>query len=228
MPDGLPLVVLLTLVIVARRMARANVMVKDLTIVETLGSVNMIASDKTGTLTQNKMSVVEILCGSQIYDSYPKYHQMLNTKSHPIVELVKITAICNRACFTPETKNLSPDQRKIMGDASDSALLNFSSNFFDVEEERENSPKVFEVPFNSKNKFMITIHGKNKDDECLFLMKGAAERMIEKCTNVLNIDGTVTKLTNKARKRLLDTNIEMCKKGTLFKTGLNLNSPFNR
>lgn len=64
-PVGLPLCVTCTLLIVTKRMAKANVLVKDMTIVETLGSVNMIASDKTGTLTQNKMSVVEILQGSR-------------------------------------------------------------------------------------------------------------------------------------------------------------------
>lgn len=64
-PVGLPLCVTATLLIVAKRMAKANVLVKDLTIIETLGSINMIASDKTGTLTQNNMSVVEALLGTK-------------------------------------------------------------------------------------------------------------------------------------------------------------------
>lgn len=73
-PVGLPLCVTATLLIVAKRMAKANVLVKDLTIIETLGSVNMIASDKTGTLTQNNMSVAEILIGTaNVVSSYPTF-----------------------------------------------------------------------------------------------------------------------------------------------------------
>jgi magnesium-transporting ATPase (P-type) len=96
LPEGVPLCVMATLFIVAKRMARANVLVKDLTIIETLGSINMIASDKTGTLTQNKMSVVEIVLSNHaVYQAPGGFHKAF--KTHPTLfhEFVQLSTHCN-------------------------------------------------------------------------------------------------------------------------------------
>lgn len=96
LPEGVPLTVMLTLFIVAKRMARANVLAKDLTIIETLGSINMIASDKTGTLTQNKMSVVEIVFPSgQVFTSPAGFHKASSSHPNLFNEFVRICTHCN-------------------------------------------------------------------------------------------------------------------------------------
>lgn len=96
-PVGLPLCVTVTLLIVAKRMARANVLVKDLTIIETLGSVNMIASDKTGTLTQNNMSVVEALLGSgEVIDSDHGFISAYRDIPKQFDPLLSVAFHCNR------------------------------------------------------------------------------------------------------------------------------------
>lgn len=95
-PVGLPLCVTCTLLIVAKRMAKANVLVKDLTIIEALGSVNMIASDKTGTLTQNNMSVVEILQGTRgSVAGDASFVQAFRENTEQFSALVDIALNCN-------------------------------------------------------------------------------------------------------------------------------------
>lgn len=96
LPEGVPLTVMLTLFIVAKRMARANVLAKDLTIIETLGSINMIASDKTGTLTQNKMSVVELVFpNNQIFTSPAGFHRASTTHPSLFTEFLQTSTHCN-------------------------------------------------------------------------------------------------------------------------------------
>jgi sodium/potassium-transporting ATPase subunit alpha len=96
LPEGVPLCVVVTLFIVAKRMSRKNVLVKDLTIIETLGSINMIASDKTGTLTQNKMSVVEIvLADGTPYISPSGFNKAARNNSDLFETFVDIAALCN-------------------------------------------------------------------------------------------------------------------------------------
>lgn len=96
LPEGLPLCTIVTLFVVAKRMARNNVLVKELTIIETLGSINMIASDKTGTLTQNKMSVVEIVLGNGELWSMPSGFNKASKKLPYLYEnFVDLSTHCN-------------------------------------------------------------------------------------------------------------------------------------
>lgn len=96
LPEGLPLCTIVTLFVVAKRMARNNVLVKELTIIETLGSINMIASDKTGTLTQNKMSVVEIILGNGELWSMPSgFHKASKKSPYLFDHFVDLSTHCN-------------------------------------------------------------------------------------------------------------------------------------
>lgn len=95
LPDGLPIAVSLTLTVVAKKMYEQNVLVKNLHAVETLGSVDIIASDKTGTLTQNNMSVMDVYVGG-IQMNVGQIRQVFESESLGVVELLHISALCNR------------------------------------------------------------------------------------------------------------------------------------
>jgi len=167
-PEGMPICVTVTLALIAKDMSKNQVLVKNLATVETLGAVSVIASDKTGTLTENKMTVSELSCGT-------------NGREHD--ELLDAIALCNRASRqqTPTGDTL------IVGDASDSALL----RHYMVTSEavgkpaadalRSEWPKVAELPFNSTNKYMLSIHHIPGCRDKLLLMKGSPERLLERC-----------------------------------------------
>jgi sodium/potassium-transporting ATPase subunit alpha len=213
-PVGLPLCVTATLLIVAKRMAKANVLVKDLTIIETLGSVNMIASDKTGTLTQNDMSVVEVLLGSSnVIASDAAFVRAFRDGSAQFEALLDVAVHCNSSSFDPATIHLPLKDREIIGGASDAALLKWSSLFVeDIEETRSKRPLICEIPFNSKNKYAVTVH-KLKKKTYVMYMKGAAENMLARCTTYLDQDGNEEELTPKKAKAISNVQIAMCKKG---------------
>lgn len=177
LPDGLPFCIVLALTLVAKQMSLNNVVVKHLPTVETLGTVDVIASDKTGTLTQNKMSVVHIFTApDQLIDIKPELKLRVKSSNHIMEKLIRFCALCSGARFAPneeasgelavdmeaptitssDSKNTSG--MRIIGDASDSAILSFAALNTDVIDTRAEWPKLFEVPFNSKNKWMLTVH----------------------------------------------------------------------
>jgi sodium/potassium-transporting ATPase subunit alpha len=181
LPSGLPVCVTLSLTVIAKKMAQNHVVVKHLPTVEALGSVDVIASDKTGTLTQNKMSVVHIVTAPvrkiDCSISDKAFVSLLKDKDPIMTKLVQVLGLCNNARFeaiaddaknvestTGATPNAAANAaadapRKIIGDASDTAILRFAATYLDVEAERTKWKKLFEVPFNSKNKWMLSIHG---------------------------------------------------------------------
>eukprot|EP00026_Physarum_polycephalum_P000379 Phypoly_transcript_00379.p1 GENE.Phypoly_transcript_00379~~Phypoly_transcript_00379.p1 ORF type:complete len:956 (-),score=147.84 Phypoly_transcript_00379:2153-4723(-) len=183
-PEGLQLTVTLALTLTAGRMARSNVLVKKLAIVETLGCTSVICSDKTGTLTQNNMTVSYLVYNNSIHQSNNLVHTLSRIEqSDPHYQtLTKAAALCNRAFFDP-----SDEQGKlVIGDASEAALLRYVTKVFDVPEVRNEHPKVLEIPFNSENKWQLSIHKKTSDPGApfLLLLKGAPERVISRCSHI--------------------------------------------
>jgi len=168
-PEGMPVAVTVTLALIAKDMAKNNVLVKNLGVVETLGAVSVIASDKTGTLTENKMTVSEL----SHKEGSPEH-----------LELMRALVLCNRA--------VKHANGNVVGDASDSALLRHAlaasrdDGMHEPDTLRTEWTKVAELPFNSTNKFMLSIHciPRSKGDKML-LMKGAPERMLDRCKFVL-------------------------------------------
>ncbi|CAG8769228.1 9509_t:CDS:1, partial [Dentiscutata erythropus] len=218
-PEGLPIAVTLTLTLVARKMARQKVLVKNLTVVETLGCVNVIASDKTGTLTQNRMFVDKIHIGNISYNQEQSL-QAKNSKSSGFCQLVSVGRLCNAASFDPKTADLPIDERVILGDGTDSAVLRFVTKYAVDNSEIDKFDKIAEIPFNSKNKWMLRVI-KPKDNDNVYdtnkhivLIKGAPDVLLGSCTRIMDPDGTERPLDDKARESLTDKQAEWSGAGT--------------
>ncbi|MCJ8744995.1 hypothetical protein PDJAM_G00125210 [Pangasius djambal] len=200
-PEGLLATVTVCLTLTAKRMAHKNCLVKNLEAVETLGSTSTICSDKTGTLTQNRMTVAHMWFDNQIYEADTTEDQSGNgafDKSSPTwTALSRVAALCNRAVFKPGQKDIPILKMETAGDASESALLKcIELSCGSVKAFRERNPKVGEIPFNSTNKFQLSIH--EIEDSLtghLLVMKGAPERILDRC-NTIMINGQELPLDN--------------------------------
>lgn len=234
-PEGLLATVTVCLTLTANRMAKKQVLVKLLEGVETLGSTSCICSDKTGTLTQNIMTVANIVYDNKIWDCessltpVPTY----SLDSASFKALQRCATLCNTASFDHNStvdKQGNPmpfKEIKIMGDgsqmevvawqpigdASESAMIKFVQDKGDIEEARAANKVVKKIPFNSANKYQVHIHEmENRADNRLICMKGAPERIIARCSEVL-IDGNVVEFTPELRAEVEARQLELSKKG---------------
>ncbi|PNY23564.1 Sodium/potassium-transporting ATPase subunit alpha-2 [Tolypocladium capitatum] len=186
-PEGMPVAVALTLMMVARRMKAVSVLPKGLSTVETLGCVNVICSDKTGTLTQNQMHVNSASFIDEPV-SLPDFQNSLEVPDTPacILKLYQAALLCNDATFDPATGHLPVADRQVQGNATDAAVLRFASMTQRSEKEAATLPRVFQVPFNSKNKWMLTMHRESLTDgtadEYRVFVKGAPDVLLPACT----------------------------------------------
>ena len=155
-PEGLPVSVTLSLTIIAKALAGAKVLCKSLTTVETLGAVNVLCSDKTGTLTQNKMFVQTISIADKEFSPEEGRIAIVKGDEQEVLEQFHFAAgLCNAAKFDASTLTLPVSQRKINGDATDCAILRFAEELGTVNALTQNWKLEFELPFNSKNKYMV-------------------------------------------------------------------------
>jgi sodium/potassium-transporting ATPase subunit alpha len=150
-------------------MRKNKILCKSLKTVETLGSVSVICSDKTGTLTKNKMVVTDIYAAGEEYTTDAARDVMavfrseknLTALSKPrqsVMDHVRVLGgLCNSGEFDAATLHLPIGERKINGDATDQAILRLSETLGSVAELRRDWKKVFEIAFNSKNKFMVRV-----------------------------------------------------------------------
>uniref|UniRef100_A0A3B3X8H3 Cation-transporting P-type ATPase N-terminal domain-containing protein n=1 Tax=Poecilia mexicana TaxID=48701 RepID=A0A3B3X8H3_9TELE len=165
-PEGLLATVTVCLTLTAKRMAKKNCLVKNLEAVETLGSTSTICSDKTGTLTQNRMTVAHMWFDNQIHEADTTEDQSgsgFDKSSGTWVSLSRVAGLCNRAVFRPGQENLPILMRDTAGDASESALLKcIELCSGSVRDMRARNPKVGEIPFNSTNKYQVNINGDSR------------------------------------------------------------------
>ena len=197
-PEGLPAVVTISLALGVQRMVKNNVLVRKLSSAETLGAVTIIASDKTGTITCNEMTVRKIYDNKNIIDVTGEGYNFLGnfllnkSKFNPnkISKLIQCSVLCNDAQLT---------DKKPFGDPTEIALLILGKKSkFDF-----NNKRVKEIPFSSENKYMGTVN-LEKNKKTLFL-KGAPEVILRKCNRIL-VNNKVIKLTNEKKKEILKTN----------------------
>ncbi|VDN56256.1 unnamed protein product [Dracunculus medinensis] len=190
-PEGLIATVTVCLTLTAKRMASKNCLVKNLEAVETLGSTSTICSDKTGTLTQNRMTVSHMWYDGAINECDTSENQVSkreSSKSLAYRALIQVAALCNRAEFKTGQEDVPVLKRECTGDASESALLKCVELCVgDVKGWRERSKKVCEIPFNSTNKYQVSIHEivENNSFYHLLVMKGAPERILDRCSTIL-------------------------------------------
>jgi sodium/potassium-transporting ATPase subunit alpha len=160
-PEGLPSVVTLLLSIAAKRMAAQNVLVKDLQGVETLGSLTLLATDKTGTLTRNQMTVTNLWSGGRMYSAFQSNNDedgiapfALDAPGMP--ELVDVAVLNSKIKF--DKADVPFAQREILGDATETGLARFAGRSVpDYDAHLKAHRKAFEVPFNSTNKWALVI-----------------------------------------------------------------------
>ncbi|KAK3825583.1 MAG: hypothetical protein J3Q66DRAFT_107013 [Benniella sp.] len=214
-PEGLPATVTMLLTIAAKRMASQNVLVKDLTGVETLGAITLLATDKTGTLTRNQMTVTNIWSSNTMYSAFRSAANAgdpFDASSPGIPEVLSISALCNRAKF--DRTDVPISERQVLGDATESGLTRFaSSNIANFDDLNDLYPKVFEVPFNSENKWAMTIHRRDHGNGVYTLyMKGAPERILRLCSTIL-INNVAIPLTEEHSKAYNEMYALMASKG---------------
>uniref|UniRef100_A0A6Q2X9L5 Sodium/potassium-transporting ATPase subunit alpha n=1 Tax=Esox lucius TaxID=8010 RepID=A0A6Q2X9L5_ESOLU len=192
-PEGLLATVTVCLTLTAKRMAKKNCLVKNLEAVETLGSTSTICSDKTGTLTQNRMTVAHMWFDNMIHEADTTEDQSGGTTRRPA--LARVAGLCNRAEFKAGQENIAILKRDTAGDASENALLKcIELSCGSVRSMRDRNPKVGEIPFNSTNKYQLSIHEQEDNEKShLLVMKGAPERILDRCSTIM-IEGQVLPL----------------------------------
>ncbi len=198
-PEGLPAAVTITLAIGVGKMARRNTIIRKLPAVETLGSTTIICSDKTGTLTQNQMTVQEIHTGGDLIllsgngygpeGSFSRNGLLLDPSEHPALrECLMAGMLCNDAVVRK-----AGDEWQVEGDPTEAALLT-AARKADLDDEtiRSRFPRLDVIPFESEYQYMATLH---EDDSCQTIyLKGALESLLPRCSQELSASGTTLPL----------------------------------
>ena len=189
-PEGLAAIVTVALALGVNRMLKRNALVRKLPAVETLGCTSVICSDKTGTLTQNRMTVKEILVNGKIHEvdkGMPENHEMLK----------KAFVYCNDTNYDYSKKDM---EKALMGDPTETALIKvFFKNAKDIKAFVLGGVRTFEIPFDSNRKMMSVIIQEHNKEVCY--MKGAPERVLERCSGILE-NGKIRPLTAQKKKQI--------------------------
>ena len=212
-PESFPLVLTLALSNGVKRMAKNNAIVKDLSSVETLGTTTVICTDKTGTLTENKMCIQKaFISSSEEYDIDGKGYEPISkfTKSGKRVanenlakykDFFYASILCSNADLL-----MIEGEWSLKGEPTEGSLMTLAKSAgYDDVVIREENPRVYEIPFDPKDKFMVSVNSSSSGKKVLHkaYLKGAVEKVIEKCTHTRVANGKVSTLSSHDRKRIM-------------------------
>ena len=196
-PEALSSIVTIGLAIGTQKMAKENSIIKNLRAVEGLGCVSVICSDKTGTLTQNRMTVKKAYANGKVWEP-----EEAKGNEKAVNGLVAESVFCNDGAINGETA---------VGDPTETALLSFCRTIGgDENKVREEFPRLQEIPFDSDRKLMSTLHFRNERYE--MLIKGAPDVLLARCTSVEQ-NGEVLPLTDEIRSAIVDQNRDFSSQG---------------
>jgi len=221
-PEGLPAIVTVSLALGVQRMAKNNAIVRRLSSVETMGSVSVICTDKTGTLTENKMMVRRIYSGLNEVGDYNDFIEKYSKKNKNSVKkplslknldsgdalkiLIENAVLCNDAHYIDNEKG------EITGDPTEVALIEMGS-FYSMDKSKleKDYPRTLEEPFDSDRKMMTTINKipsgyKGTGQRFIMFSKGAPEVITGKCTKIIK-NGRIENLTDTDRKKISKNNL---------------------
>lgn len=187
-PEGLPATATIVMALGVERMTKKNALVKKLPAVETLGNASVICTDKTGTLTENKMTVTKLLC----------YDEIINGKQeipeHIPEDILNCMVLCNHATY---------EDGKTTGDPTEGALLEFAHKHqYHIEKIKKEMPILHEQPFDSIRKRMTVVV--KKDGQYVCYTKGAVEELLDLCTHILK-DGKEEPITYQDKDQIIKT-----------------------
>lgn len=232
LPEGMPVAVTLSLTVIAQKMSKAKILCKQLSTCETLGAVSVLCSDKTGTLTSNNMTATSV--GVVGFESTPEdaqhhIHGAAGPVGHAFEQVQFVGAVCNAAVFDAATMSLAVAERRIFGDATDSAVLRMAEQIKSVQETTRPWDTEYRLNFNSKNKFMlqlVALRPEARDDTTLaqklvasamsiteaskfnasedriLLAKGGPDVLLKRSSWALDASGQVVPLTDEVRRSI--------------------------
>ena len=204
-PEGLTVVVTVVLAMGMQKMVKVNAIIKRLSAVETLGSTTVICSDKTGTLTQNKMTIQRIYDGKELYDvsgtGYSPVGDILdksgNKSTEAVGKILEGILLCNDAIYDPQNET-------IVGDPTEGAMVVLAHKAGIVKNALEQKyPRLQEIPFDSDRKLMSTFH--SIDGKTVMYTKGAPDELLRRCVSI-DLGGKVESLTEEKRQEILSVN----------------------
>ena len=238
-PEGLLPQMTVALTLTAKKMQKKGVIVTNLEIIETLGAVSVICSDKTGTLTCNRMTVSHLAYDGRVFgvgigqskkspdhnendkmadEKFDDHEKLFDCNSPSFKELQKVMTINTNAKFEPGQEKVPVLNRNVKdGDASEAALVKFVEPIRSIDEYRKCYRTVHEIPFNSSNKWMLKIvqslenPGEN-DGKYTLLLKGAPEKVLNFCTYYLH-EGKIKKIEPTDYERIIKLNEDLANKG---------------
>lgn len=214
-PEGLPAVVTIVLALGMKRMVQRNAIVRKLLAVETLGCVTVICSDKTGTLTQNEMTVVRAFTGGTVYKvsgqgynptgEFTVGDSRISPESDPGLKLLLSSGVlCSDA--TLEQKDAEENLWGIIGDPTEGALVVAGAKAgYDKSKLNEDYNRIEEIPFDSERKMMTTFHKGFIPDKIVSFTKGAPDIILNRCTKIFQ-NGNVVDLTEDLRQQITEVN----------------------
>jgi cation-transporting P-type ATPase F len=202
-PEGLPAALTITLAIGVSRMAKRQAIIRKLPAVETLGSTTVICSDKTGTLTENQMTVQEIMAGGKFFSlsgtGYIPIGVISENNGKPmdslpqgLLECLKCGLLCN------DSRIIESEGRfNVQGDPTEGALISSAAKGgFSNVELKSKWPRLDTIPFESQHQYMATLHSDPKGKEKIIYMKGSVEAVLERCSNALDSNGGISDIDN--------------------------------